>query len=307
VLLALVVLLLGCAALRLVAILYRLPWLAHDFLVYFPTLGYAIAGICLAAPCLRVKAVPRLLVAITLLIVLANVCADFRLPWRDAEVSSGDRQLELLTYNIHEAAWADDEIVRFVEERRPDIVCLQEVPPEFWQRHEARLRQSFRHVAYQNYLLVATNLEVTRTEKFDLFQGRKLLHLVLDLGNGRLDVFTTHLSVAKPHNFFPRLDAQRQQTEQILEELAALPGPFVIAGDFNFPLHSTCYQRVTARYQNARAAVGEGVGYTFTTYLPLTTIDHCFASEDVQFTRAEPLPVRWSDHLPVRVSFVIQR
>jgi endonuclease/exonuclease/phosphatase (EEP) superfamily protein YafD len=300
-----VVLLLACAGLRLFAILYRLPWPIHDSLIYFPTPFYAFSGILIATACIRRILVRRSVLVATLLLLLANVVADFRPPWHRQRASNPAGEIQLLSYNIHQARWANDELVQFMCERHPDVLCLQEVPVWFWESHKAELRQNFRGVVYHNHLLIATNLAPVASDHIDLCHERSLLHLVVEVEGRRLDVFNTHLSVAQPSNFFTRLDAQRRQTEEILAHVDPVPGPLLFAGDFNFPVHSSCYKRVTARYQNARAAVGTGVGYTFTTFLPITTIDHCFANAGVRFQSWETLPVRLSDHLPVLVRFAV--
>jgi endonuclease/exonuclease/phosphatase (EEP) superfamily protein YafD len=300
-----VILLLACAGLRLFAILYHLPWPIHDSLIYFPTWFDALSGILIATACIRRRLVRRSLLVATLLVLLANVIADFRPLWHRQPASDPTSGIQLLSYNIHQARWANDELLQFLCDRHPDIVCLQEVPVWFWESHEAELRKSFRCVVYHNHLLIATNLVPVASEQIELCHDRSLLHLAVEVDGQKLDVFNTHLSVAQPSNFFTRLDVQRRQTEEILAHVDPLPGPLLFAGDFNFPVHSSCYQRVTARYQNARGTVGTGVGYTFTTFLPITTIDHCFANAGVQFQSWETLPVRLSDHLPVLVRFSV--
>ena len=85
-------------------------------------------------------------------------------------------------------------------------------------------------------------------------------------------------------------------------------GPFVIAGDFNLPLHSTGYKQIARCYQDSRCVAGDwGLGYTFNTFLPITTIDHCFGDAGVQFLRRQTLPMRLSAHRPIRIEFAIPR
>jgi endonuclease/exonuclease/phosphatase family metal-dependent hydrolase len=296
--------LLAVAAVRLVAVAAVLPWWAHDPLVYFPTLFYAVPGLLLAGGLRWRKAIPRALLWTAVAILGLNVVADVRPPRRSPDHSPG-QELRLLSFNLYQARLADGEILDLVRERGPHILCLQEVPAQFFEAHEGELRQTFRHVHYHRQLLVASNCDVTAAEAVELPHARSLQHLILDVRGTRLDVFNTHLTVANPGEFFTRLREQQRQTDALLDHFGAAPGLFVAAGDFNMPLHSTGYKRLTASYQSARSAAGSGFGYTFNAFLPVTTIDHCFGSDGIEFLRCEPLTVRLSDHRPLEVEFAV--
>jgi len=296
--------LLGVAAVRLVAVLSHLPWWVHDPLVYFPTLFLAVPGLVLAVALWWCKAVPRAVLWTAVAVLGLNVAADLRLSWRSPDSVPG-QELRVISFNIYQARLANGEIVALVRERRPDILCLQEVPFEFFEAHEGDLRQTFRNVTYHRQLLVATIWDLTETKAVELPQGRSLQHLAVDVRGTRLDVFNTHLSVAKPREFYSRLRAQQQETDALLSHFGAAPGARLAAGDFNMPLHSTGYKRLAASHESARSAASTGFGYTFTASLPLTTIDHCFGGGGVRFLRCEPLAVRLSDHRPLEVDFQV--
>ena len=298
------IVLLSLAAVRLVAVIAHLPWWVHDPLVYFPTLFLAVPGLFLGLTLRWRKAVPRAALWLAVAVLGLNVAADVRPPWRSPDPLSG-QELRLLSFNIYQARLTDGELVDFVRERRPDILCLQEVPFVFFEAHEKDLRQTFRHVAYHRQLLFATNWDVTGAEAIELPHARALQHLVLDVRGTRLDLFNTHLSVANPRNFFSRLREQQRQTDALLRHFGAAPGARVAVGDFNMPLHSTGYKRLTASYESARCAAGTGFGYTFDSFLPVTTIDHCFGSGGPRFLRCEPLAARLSDHRPLEVDFLV--
>jgi vancomycin resistance protein VanJ len=294
----------GLAAVRLVAIVTLLPWWVHDPLVYFPTLFIAVPGFGLTLVVWWPRAIPRGAVWPAVALLGLNVAADVRPPWRAPDPPSG-QELRLLSFNIYQARLADGEIVALIRERQPDILCLQEVPFEFFETHEKDLRHTFRHVAYHRQLLVATTWDVTSAEAVELPHGRALQHLVLDVRGTRLDLLNTHLSVAKPGEFFSRLRAQQRETDALLGRFEGAPGARVAAGDFNMPLHSTGYKRLTASHESARSAAGSGFGYTFPAGLPVTTIDHCFGGGGIRFRRCEPLAARLSDHRPLEVDFLV--
>jgi endonuclease/exonuclease/phosphatase (EEP) superfamily protein YafD len=302
-LVAVSVLLTVVAAVRVAAILGRLPWWLHDPLVYFPTLFYVMPGVVLVVILWRLQVARPVFLRTLLAILGINFAADLRPPTRQP-ADRPDEAVRLLTFNVYQTRLADEDILTLVRDRRPDILFLQEAPLPFVRAHEAELRQMFRHVEAHDQLLVATNLGLLEVERIQLSYAREVLHLALDVRGTRLDVFNTHLSVANPRRYFTRLREQERQTDELLGHMGRAPGPVISSGDFNFPLHSTNYKRVTASYASARTDVGTGFGYTFHAFLPVTAIDHCFG-RGVRFVRWQPVPVHLSDHRPVEVEFVL--
>src|SRR5215210_6202595 len=138
---------LAVAAVRFIAILAHLPWWAHDPLMYFPTLFYAVPGLLLAAALRWRKVVPRAAFWAAVAVLGLNVAADVRPPRGSPEPPAG-QQLRLLSFNIYQTRLANGEILELVRERHPDVLCLQEVPIAFFEAHEGELRQTFRHVAH---------------------------------------------------------------------------------------------------------------------------------------------------------------
>jgi endonuclease/exonuclease/phosphatase family metal-dependent hydrolase len=305
VLCSLLLLLTGIAALRIVAILGQMPWWLHDPLVYFPTLFYVLPGALLVLGLWRHGQVRPAVLRAALVVLGLNVAADVRVPPRHRPAVRTGEPVRLLTFNVYQTRLADDEIIALIRDRRPDILFLQEAPIDFVRSREGELGRLYRHVESYGQLLVATNRDVAAIERIELPHGRGMLRLTLDVRGKRLDVFNTHLSVANPRKFFPRLREQQRQVDALLDQLGRAPGALVAAGDFNFPLHSTGYKRLTAAFASARSAPGTGFGYTFNAFLPVTAIDHCFAGGGVRFIRWEPLPDRLSDHRPVEVEFLL--
>ena len=126
----------------------------------------------------------------------------------------------------------------------------------------------------------------------------------VDLPTGRVWVGSVHL---------PRgIDSQRRQlvvVDHILAMLEEMPGPKIIAGDFNATPLTTPIRRMEARLQNAFAAAGKGFGFTFPTPArrigaagPFLQIDYIFHSQDFQTIAASVKRDHppGADHLPVQ-------
>jgi len=109
--------------------------------------------------------------------------------------------------------------------------------------------------------------------------------------------------------------AQRdREIAPVLELVARLPPPLVLAGDFNMTDQSASYVSVTRTLRDAFAARGRGLGHTYPASvphdtftmvfpLPLLRLDYVFHTADLLPFSARVLGRVGSDHLPVIVSF----
>lgn len=96
--------------------------------------------------------------------------------------------------------------------------------------------------------------------------------------------------------------AQREGYARLLGMLDGLDAPVILAGDFNATPLGTPYRMVARRLENAFAAAGSGLGFTFPTPArpllgrlgPFLRIDHVFHSGALRAVEAAVL----SDHAP---------
>lgn len=104
-------------------------------------------------------------------------------------------------------------------------------------------------------------------------------------------------------------DRLRANTEQRRDESATaaalvekVPGPVLVAGDFNMPIESAIYRRYWSRYTNAFSTAGFGFGYTFGRNKRLrkwVRIDHILSDVHWRIRRCRVGPYVGSDHWPV--------
>jgi endonuclease/exonuclease/phosphatase family metal-dependent hydrolase len=290
---------------RVLAFLCPLPGWIHDPLIYFPLPLSGIFAAILFLVAWRKQAVRSRLLLAALAAFLGNVCIDCRLVPAEARRVPSGRQFHLLSYNLFATRWADDDFLSFIRSHHPDVLLLQEVPPAFFKRHEEEFRQLFRHVRYSGELLTAANLDVSESESIPLRGGRTLHRLVVCDARGSFEVYNTHLTVVHPLRFYQRLAVQRGQTEEILAYLKQTGRPFVLGGDFNFPIGATCYRAFTSTCREARSAAIPGPALTYPSPLPVTGIDHVFGSREVCFMEFRPERVYLSDHRPVHCRFTL--
>jgi vancomycin resistance protein VanJ len=276
--------------------------------VYFPLGFYALlCGVGLLVAW-WVGASRRVLLIGVLAALGVNVLLDCRVvPAGAGGIGGTGQSFQVLSYNLHQAHWANAEIMALVRSQMPDVLLFQEAPPSFFEMHEAELRTLFRNVHYSHYLLTATNFDVVASETIFLPFARCLHRVRIHRDGGDLELFNTHLTVVRPRTWFGRMIEQRHQVAQVLEHLKAADCPVLIGGDFNFPPHCTLYREIAAVCPSVRSAVGFGFGYTFPSFFPLVAIDHFFASPSVRFLDFQVVPALLSDHRPVTCRVEIDR
>ena len=236
----------------------------------------------------------------------------FPLKWhRDRSLPSDYR---LVSLNIQSQATDLHRAVETIRMFKPDFVCLQEI----WHRPELEKvesllpdyrvlgaasgefeRQSFNE---GTFLAVRSDWSI---EASSLKEETALLHVCR--GDAKLVVVSIHAPRAK--SFFPSglrqtVEEQVDKSEELKEELAAIEGPIILAGDFNAPESGPAFKILGGRFHSAFEQAGSGLGQSFPSGFPVIRIDHVMGTAEVDFTRYETHDFG-SDHLGLVASFKI--
>ena len=253
---------------------------------------------------------------------------------------STTQSLKVLSFNINTQMALDDQrTVLFIREKLPDIVFLQE-----FNAHEKMYILSKLGDLYPYHLLPERNhgkndvLILSRLEVVDGKQVRlkteysnnydSANHAVVVYQGQKIHLLNCHLShpvrfipkiigaadsVGIVYNALKRADSHHREEARLLAEyMIGLDGPIVLAGDFNDTPNSYVYHQFAARYQNAFATTGFGLGTTFgewtlRQYLPpflhilafdYLRIDHVFCSNDFVVKKARVAQLDAFDHRP---------
>ncbi|MCQ8781112.1 endonuclease/exonuclease/phosphatase family protein [Mangrovibrevibacter kandeliae] len=127
---------------------------------------------------------------------------------------------------------------------------------------------------------------------------------------GRFDLNGTSLTVVALHLQWPWPWHQPAQASYLLPRFAALPHPFVVAGDFNAAPWSATVRRIAAA---ARAKIVGGIGPSWIA-APLPPaigryaglpIDNLLVSSEVEVAAVTRMTATSSDHLPVMLGFTL--
>lgn len=204
-------------------------------------------------------------------------------------------------------------VVTLVEESKADVVFLQECRrPEIW----ARQFGPDWHVRFQDEFFVASRYPLTALELLLLENlppwDRCAVRCQVSTPRGSVHLVNVHMYSPRrgleavrhrENDAIPTLQAnmKRRQHEAaaIAEWISTLPGPIIIAGDFNQATRSTAYEELWGRYANAFSESGFGWGATFYSRWHGVRIDHVLVSDDWQARECWSARNVGSAHRPV--------
>jgi endonuclease/exonuclease/phosphatase family metal-dependent hydrolase len=217
--------------------------------------------------------------------------------------------LRVMSYNVHGLADDRAALVGLVRDLEPDVLIVQEAPRRFRWRHKcAALADDSGLVvavggmpALGNLLLVNMRVAVHETwcTRYPLTPGRHLRGAAFARGSvrgGRFTVSGTHLATDP---------AERpSQAARWKEQLSALEGPVIAAGDLNEGPGGSAWRMV----EDGLLTAGESTP-TFPATLPARQIDAIFVSSDITIVKYEIVDDdrarSASDHLPVLAELLL--
>ena len=233
--------------------------------------------------------------------------------------------LRIMTFNtlgfsersVFNPSTKGNQIVAFVEDTAPDILCVQEfsrgrirsfeqypfryiTPPSDEKSTQAILSKypilnqgqvtfpgSANNTLYADIQFKGDTLRIynVHLQSYN-YRGRRFL-----IRNFGLDFVIRLRSVAKKH---------REQARMVLEHREASPYPSVICGDFNSTPYSHTYRILQGNMQDTFREKGGGWGTTYflSSKFPFR-IDYILADDKFEILAHRNYEVRLSDHLPV--------
>ena len=230
--------------------------------------------------------------------------------WQLATAGDG-MPFRVLTWNTLYTADPDGAFQTLVNETQPDLVVLEEVSRRMANKlvtdfdypyhaiHSLGSTSSLAIVSRYPILSSKTGMEVYTCECLEVtmdYHGRTItviaVHIFRPVINfrriGRLPTIT---------NFTDRM--QSPVFDQLLARIEATTTPLIVLGDFNTSERQPNFHRMRAFVDDAFAAAGWGMGYTFPADLhvrgvelaPFVQIDHIF------FSPAWHAHTAWTSHL----------
>jgi endonuclease/exonuclease/phosphatase family metal-dependent hydrolase len=227
--------------------------------------------------------------------------------------------LRVMTYNIHVGVGMDKKldlqrIADVISNARPDIVGLQEVDRGVKRTEEkdeiaelAKMTQM--HFAFAHNLdyqggqygvAILSRFPIMRIDhrKFEnkrVAERRGMLRVELNVNGRALNFVTTHLD-------YQYDDSRLFETEQLLNFLADVKGPLIVAGDFNDEPTGSSYRLLVSSFDDVWIRTNaKSEGFSYPSDKPVKRIDYIFARKGsgVKAKRAWMVNTLASDHLPV--------
>ena len=260
---------------------------------------------------------PRALAPLALgaLVVLGPVMG-WHLGWRG--LIGGRRDLRVVSYNV--ANGSRIELGPALERWDADVVALQECGGGLANHVRAMASSApgwHTHVFHD--LCLITRYPIVAADTFTGFRygggwGGLVARYRLQAGDRPLTVVNLHFDTPRrglervragggvgelTTNLRLRSDAMRHARDW----LGPMPGPVVVAGDFNTPSESAIFRKHWGDFEDAFEEAGRGYGGTRVLRRYRVRIDHLLSTGGIAPTRAEVGIDLGSDHLPLIADF----
>ena len=236
----------------------------------------------------------------------------------------GEVPIRLLTYNIRSGGGGVENLAGAIRRASPDAICLQEASPYFHLPDPMpglqKLLPEWRFTSYGDLAVGVRGgqiegLEIVRYPVPGSYRAALLVRTTLK--GQPLTLVTTHLATAfhgetigSQRRSLPRYlestaRARHVQLDALLARTRSVTGSLIVCGDFNTPPRGVEYARLTERFTDAFAAVGNGFGWSYSAVHPLLRIDYVWCGEKVRPVEAKILDWPHSDHKPLLADLAI--
>jgi endonuclease/exonuclease/phosphatase family metal-dependent hydrolase len=212
--------------------------------------------------------------------------------------------LRVASYNTRYGAEKQN-VLKNIQSVHPDVVLLQEIPPDTLRAFSRALGMNYQFGPYQPGaslglgILTRGTLEPLRPPLGMPHERNFALVARLTYQGQRIIVISTHLkSLPRPliKGVFQTMGPHQEQAKKILEVVREYKGPAVVGGDLNTLGITPAYLSLSANLKDTAAAVGTasqpsiyvgGEGYR---------IDRIFVRGPWKTRAAQVSPLRGSDH-----------
>lgn len=253
--------------------------------------------------------------------------------FRKAEKGTLKEDLSIMTYNsfYFQGLKGSDEkenglnIVAFIKEKNPDIVCFQEFdhkrikskefnmyPYSYIDFEFGEYKKKVIQAVYSKYpILSSGSLDFPNSANNAIYADILYKKDTVRIYNIHLQSLSVRLGSLKReasdklYNRLSKLFAkQEEQARLVLDHQKEVDYKKIICGDFNNTQYSNVYRMLKGDKQDTFMEKGSGYDRTYNFYnlFPLR-IDFILADSDFSVKSHEKFNVKYSDHFPVMASF----
>lgn len=228
-------------------------------------------------------------------------------------------RFSVLQINVNSRNKLFDKVLGVIATHKPDIVCVQEVSPQW----DTFLTEKLKELGYGDRIArprtddfgiaIYSRLPMQSSQIIESSPQGETQHFpvpaafaVCKLGDRSVSVITVHplpplseRAFALRNEEFAAINAARD---------GKIKDPFMIVGDLNCSPWSYYFNKVLNRSKVMNTAQGFGLQTTWPSHQPIfrIPIDHVLASKDLITTNYQVLGACGSDHLPVLVHMALK-
>lgn len=244
---------------------------------------------------------------------------------------SGSKQLEdpdniaIMNYNVrlfNVFKWipnidATQEISKFITDKNPDIICMQEYRPD----KTLALKGYYKYESFSggrvingqaifskfpiiNKGLIDFPSTYNKAIFVDVVKNKDTIRVYnVHLQSLKIDMRLDFLKMENSENLFKRVgktfSLQQAQTELFLDHKSKSPYKTIICGDFNNTAYSYVYKRIKHDMKDAFVEAGNGFGRSFDFKFFPIRIDYIMVDDHFDIASFKTFDVKLSDHFPI--------
>lgn len=251
----------------------------------------------------------------------------FKLSGKEVLLNS---DVKVMSYNVRMFnfyKWLKDEtidqkIMRFIREKNPDILSIQEYhhskkrkfdyPYQYFESKSKH--KNFGLAIFSKYKIInkgSLNFKKSANNAIfaDVVKGKDTIRIYnIHLQSLKINPKKENFGEENSEKLIVRLKSgfttQAQQTEKFLQHEKNWNGKKIICGDLNNTAYSWVYKQISDNKKDAFVESGSGFGKTFNYFFP-TRIDFILTDENSKINYFKTFNKKYSDHYPImaRVSW----
>ncbi|WP_300671562.1 endonuclease/exonuclease/phosphatase family protein [Soonwooa sp.] len=230
----------------------------------------------------------------------------------------------LMTFNVKHGEFGMENIEKYISEKNPDIILLQEISskinlPNYLYKIEGFTQtQCFSKYPIEKFEDIKTQVDIGNSFYADInFNGKNIRFVNIYMEPFQIEKQMVRPSKSMDENeakakglikkMLPVFKEHQTQMQNTMTAVDNSPYPVVFAGDFNAVPNSYEYYLASKNLKDAFLEAGSGSGTSFHDFKFPIKIDHIFTSESIKALNYRvDRSVHISDHYPVLASFKIQ-
>lgn len=230
-----------------------------------------------------------------------------------------DQRVRVLTLNC--ATRSPFEVISYLEQEKPDVVCLQEVHL-YSQDDLIRMADSVGYQGHYQHLrrdsgmgvVLLTRGTITRIDSLSAesfhWNWRVFMNVTLNLKGEDVHLIGVQLeSIDRKRDWAGAMESWRYRLRQSRAVAAALDraeGRFIVLGDYNATPTDRSISPIRKRLKDAWLEAGKGLGATWSNKHPVFRIDQVCYRGFKGASNPHIFPLTESDHLAYQVDLLIK-